>query len=77
VTQEPHVIHPHAVYTLAAAQLALGLPKSTLRREVRLGRLRVSKRAGRYFLLGAWLLEWLRSGEILRRHALTVTDDGA
>jgi hypothetical protein len=57
------------VYTIAAAQLALGLPKTTLGREIRLGRLRVSKRAGRYFLLGEWLLDWLRGGEVSRRKA--------
>jgi hypothetical protein len=43
------------------------LAQATLRREVRRGRLRVSKRAGRYYVLGAWLLEWLRTGEIRRR----------
>jgi hypothetical protein len=63
------VIHPRAVYSPAAAQAALGLPKTTLHREVRLGRLRVSKRAGRYFLLGEWLLEWLRNGEVHRGRA--------
>jgi hypothetical protein len=61
-----HVIHPGAVYSLESARAALGLARATLRREVRLGRLRVSKRAGRYYLLGAWLLEWLRSGEVRR-----------
>jgi hypothetical protein len=62
----PHIIHPRAVYSLAAAQLALGLPKTTLGREVRLGRLRVAKRAGRYFVLGEWLLQWLLEGEASR-----------
>jgi hypothetical protein len=66
VTGERHVVHPRAVYTLPSAQRALGLPKTTLHREVRLGRLRVAKRAGRYFLLGEWLLEWLRAGEVSR-----------
>jgi hypothetical protein len=61
-----HVIHPDAVYSLESARAALGLARATLRREVRLGRLRVSKRAGRYYLLGAWLLEWLRAGEVRR-----------
>lgn len=59
-----HVINPNAVYTLPTAQRALGLKKATLRREIRLRRLRVSKRAGRYYLLGDWLLDWLRSGDI-------------
>jgi hypothetical protein len=65
--RKPHVIQELAVYTLASAAEALGLPGSCLPREVRLGRLRVAKRSGRYFLLGAWLVEWLRSGEVLRR----------
>jgi hypothetical protein len=44
----------------------LGLAKATIGREIRLGRLRVSKRAGKYFLMGEWLLQWLRDGEINR-----------
>ncbi len=62
-----HVIHPSAVYSVAAARQALGLKSTTVRREVREGRLRVSKRAGRYFILGAWLLQWLEAGELRRR----------
>jgi hypothetical protein len=49
------------------AQAALKLTTSTVRREVREGRLRVSKRAGRYYLLGAWLLEWIAAGELPHR----------
>jgi hypothetical protein len=63
---EPHVIHRDAVYLLDSAQRALRLTRTTVRREIRLGRLRVSKRAGRYFILGRWLLEWLEGGEIRR-----------
>jgi hypothetical protein len=62
-----HTIHPDTVYSRDAAQAALGVPRSTLGREIRLGRLRVSKRAGRYFILGAWLMEWLKAGEVRRR----------
>jgi hypothetical protein len=62
-----HTIVPTAVYDLEAARIALGVMKTTLRREVRLGRLRVTKRAGRYFVLGEWLLEWLRAGEVYRK----------
>ena len=68
-----HVIHTRAVYDREAARHALGLSKSTLRRELRLGRLRCSKRAGRYYILGQWLLEWLESGEMRRDPA---PDDG-
>jgi hypothetical protein len=46
---------------------ALKLKTSTIRREVKAGRLRVSKRAGRYYLLGSWILEWLAGGELPRR----------
>jgi hypothetical protein len=66
LVKRPHNIVPTAVYDLEAARQALGLTKSTLSREVREKRLRVAKRAGRYFLLGEWLLEWLRAGEVSR-----------
>jgi hypothetical protein len=62
----PHVIAATAVYSIAQARACLGLTKSTLSREVRLGRLRVGVRAGRRYFLGEWLLEWLRSGEVAR-----------
>jgi hypothetical protein len=41
----------------------LGLKKGTLPRELRLGRLRHAKRAGRIFILGRWVLAWLAAGE--------------
>jgi hypothetical protein len=63
----PCEITPGHVYDLQSVRAALGLPKSTLPREIRLGRLRVSKRAGRYFILGEWLMEWLRDGEVCNR----------
>lgn len=59
----PHIIVSNAIYTVGSASRALGLPKSSLPREIRQGRLRVAKRAGRYFIMGTWLLEWLQSGE--------------
>ena len=61
--KQPHTINATAVYDLEAARLALELTKTTLSRELRLRRLRCAKRAGRYFILGEWLLEWLREGE--------------
>jgi hypothetical protein len=64
---DPHVIHPSAVYTVAGLQAALSLSKSTDAREERLKRLRAAKRDGRYYILGAWILEWLRGGEIHRK----------
>ena len=65
----PHVIAPTAVYSVVEAQAALRLKESTIRREVREGRLRVSKRAGKYLLLGEWLIEWVRGGEVRRKAA--------
>jgi hypothetical protein len=59
-----HRIHANAVYSVTQAQAALNLRTSTIRRELREGRLRISKRAGRYYILGEWLIEWLRGGEL-------------
>jgi hypothetical protein len=60
------VIHKNAVYCLEQARDTLRLAKATLGREIRLGRLRVLKRAGKYFILGSWLLEWITAGEVTR-----------
>jgi hypothetical protein len=57
------------VYRREWVQAALGLPKSTLAREVRLGRLNVCLRAGRHYFLGSQLLAWLKAGERRRRGA--------
>jgi hypothetical protein len=57
-------VHSGQIYTVSTATQALGLAPSCLRREIRLRRLRVSKRAGKYFILGTWLLEWLQTGEV-------------
>jgi hypothetical protein len=64
-----HVIAENGVYAVQDCIEIFRLRKSTIRREVRAGRLRVAKRAGRYFLLGEWLLEWLRGGELTRTGA--------
>jgi hypothetical protein len=63
----PHVIVPTAVYDLQQAQHCLGLARTTLRREVRLGRLRFTVRGGRMLFLGSWLLEWLGPGKLRPR----------
>ena len=65
--KEPHRIDMDAVYSVEALRGALGLTKTTIGREVRLGRLRVTKRAGKYFLLGRWVLDWLSDGEVRRQ----------
>jgi hypothetical protein len=58
-----HEIKPTTVYSLPAAQQALGLSRTCLFRERRRGRLRVAKRGGAYLVLGSWLLAWLEAGE--------------
>ena len=63
---DPVVVQPTAVYSLDDARRLLRLKKNCLPREVRLGRLRVSKGAGRYFVLGQWLLDWVAAGELTR-----------
>jgi hypothetical protein len=63
------IVHPDAVHTLGEWQVLLGLPRNTLKREARLGRLRVSKRAGRLWSLGVWVVDWIVAGEVKRRVA--------
>jgi hypothetical protein len=57
------------VYRLGAVQEALGLRRTTLPREIRAGRLRAAKRAGRIFILGEWILEWIAAGEVRLRQS--------
>jgi hypothetical protein len=60
----PHVVHPAAVYTVDDLRRIFGLKASSVRREVRMKRLRIAKRCGRYYCLGQWLLEWFEDGEL-------------
>jgi hypothetical protein len=62
------VIDPRAVYDAPTFRQVFGLTRSSLAREVRERRLRVAKRCGRYFLLGDWILDWLRNGELKPRN---------
>jgi hypothetical protein len=57
------IIRPDAIYRPAEIEAILGLAASTLSREFREGRLRMSKRAGRHWLMGAWVISWLAGGE--------------
>ena len=59
-------IRPEQVYTIKTLTATLGLCPSTLPRELRLKRMRYAKRAGRAFILGEWVIEWLRGGEVHR-----------
>jgi hypothetical protein len=58
---QPHIVHENAVYSIEEFRQLFRLKQSTVRREVKLGRLRIAKRAGRYFLLGRWILHWLET----------------
>jgi hypothetical protein len=62
------VIDERGVYLVHDAERLLHLRRSTIRREVREGRLRVSKRASRYYILGRWLLEWIEAGLVRPRN---------
>jgi hypothetical protein len=63
------IVDPRAVYTAESFRRAFGLRQSSLRREVREGRLKVYKRCGKYFILGEDVLTWLRGGEVRPRAA--------
>jgi hypothetical protein len=64
-----HEIRPNNVYSADEVRKIFRLKASTIRREVREGRLRIARRAGRYFLLGRWIIEWLEAGEVKRPRA--------
>lgn len=62
--QAIHDVSPTAIYFPDDVLRLFRLRKSSIRREKRAGRLRVSKRCGRYYILGIWLLEWIAGGEL-------------
>jgi hypothetical protein len=64
-----HELHDHNVYFLEDVEKIFRLPRSGIAREIRLGRLRVSRRGGRYVFLGIWLRQWLEGGELHREPA--------
>jgi hypothetical protein len=67
----PRVIDPNAVASVDGWTAFLGLSPTCLRREARLGRLRVSRRGGKYFVRGQWLIDWLERGAATKRRANT------
>jgi hypothetical protein len=69
------VIPPDALLRLDELRALLQLPMTCLRREARLGRLRVSRRSGRYWTTGAWIREWIEAGEVRPRQGTKVADD--
>jgi hypothetical protein len=64
-----HIIHPTAIYSTDEARAVLRLRASSLRRELREGRLIVSKRCGRYYFTGRMLLDWINGGIVRRGSA--------
>jgi hypothetical protein len=72
MTAPAPTILDNQVFTIASLTECLGLKPGTLPREIRLGRLRCSKRAGRVFILGSWVLEWLTDAEVKPRSAATL-----
>jgi hypothetical protein len=58
------VIPPDAILYLSELQTILHLPATCLKREVRLGRLRVARRSGRYMTIGEWVMQWVKNGEV-------------
>jgi hypothetical protein len=72
----PIIIPRDSVFLLADAGAYLKLPPTCLPREVRLGRLRVSKRAGRYWVTGEALLAWLEGGVVSRRRTPAGAEHG-
>jgi hypothetical protein len=68
------VIDPNAVMRLDELRAVLGLPLTCLRREARLGRLRVSRRSRRYWTTGRWIQQWIEDGEVKPRARPGVND---
>jgi hypothetical protein len=63
----PVIIDPNGVYRPDWLWRVLGMARTTFSTEVRRRRLRVARRAGRYYLLGSWVLEWIAAGEVVRQ----------
>jgi hypothetical protein len=64
-----HRVDPTGVYFVDTFQRLFRLKTSSVRREVREGRLRIAKRCNRYYLLGTWILEWIEAGEVKKEAA--------
>jgi hypothetical protein len=57
-------IEPNSIYSFDSMTKLLGLARNTLRREVRLGRLKYAIRARKRWLRGQWILDWLEAGVV-------------
>jgi hypothetical protein len=62
------VVVENAVYLLSSLAQETPFNKTTLKREARLGRLRVAKRGGKYVTTGKWLMQWVEAGEVKPRN---------
>ena len=58
-------INPHDVYCRDALTKLLGLSKTTLAREARLGRLAPHPIGGRHYYIGAEVLRWLAAATVV------------
>jgi hypothetical protein len=73
----PRAVHDDTVGSLEAWHYFLGLPAHCLKREARLGRLAVSRRAGKLWTTGVSIKRWLEEGRVEpRRVARTATMNG-
>ena len=69
------VLDPNAVYTIATAAKALGLPEKCISVAIRSGELTASRRGRFYFITAYWLRAWIESGKIDRRDREQETRD--
>jgi hypothetical protein len=70
------MIEPLGIYFKEDVERIFRMRPSTLRREFRLGRLRVARRGGRIICLGSWLIEWVKGGEIRPRKGQADSSNG-
>jgi hypothetical protein len=70
------VIDPHTLGTIEEWTALLDVGRTTLLREIRRRRLRASRRAGKYWLTGQWIMDWVAGGEVTRRRPLTAGAGG-
>ena len=57
-------IDPLGVYTRDELAALFAVPPRAISNEIAEGRLAYTRRLGRYYFLGEWLLDWLRAGKL-------------
>jgi len=65
-TEAAPVIEPLAPYRRHQVAQLLGMPLAGVRAAIKSEGLRRSRRRGRDYILGEWLLEWIKAGEVVR-----------